>query len=134
MRNEFAKCEIKRSVFSGRKSQAGNYCTNCDDGVVVPEHLITAGVELVPHRAPFAKVDVDRDQVMQLVRQDDGTGPGRRFPQGGKVIALAVDPGPFPPLVVCLYLGTMCYQLGHDAAKPLLDIWQSRRRVLDQIV
>src|SRR5208283_5749140 len=71
---------------------------------------------------------------MQLVRQDDGTGPGRCFPQGGKVIALAVDPGPFPPLVVCLDLGTMGDQLGHDAAKPLLDISQSRRRVLDQIV
>ena len=25
MRNEFAKWEIKTSVFSGRKSQAGNY-------------------------------------------------------------------------------------------------------------
>ena len=25
MHNEFAKCEIKTSVFSGRKSQAGNY-------------------------------------------------------------------------------------------------------------
>src|SRR5271157_6230601 len=108
--------------------------TSCDDGVVVPEHLITAGVELVPHQAPFAKVDVDRDQVMKLVCQDDGTGPGRRFPEGGKVIALPVDPGPLPPLFVCLYLGTMGYQLGHDAAKPLLDICHSRRRVLDQIV
>src|SRR5208283_4345199 len=39
--------------------------TSCDDGVVVPEHLITAGVELVPHQAPFAKVDVDRDQAEQ---------------------------------------------------------------------
>ena len=27
MHNEFAKCEIKTSVFSGRKSQAGNYCS-----------------------------------------------------------------------------------------------------------
>ena len=26
MRNEFAKCEIKTSVFSGRKPQAGNCC------------------------------------------------------------------------------------------------------------
>ena len=26
MRNEFAKCEIKASVFSGRKPQAGNCC------------------------------------------------------------------------------------------------------------
>jgi hypothetical protein len=26
MRNEFAKWEIKTSVFSGRKSQAGNCC------------------------------------------------------------------------------------------------------------
>ena len=26
MRNEFAKWEIKTSVFSGRKSLAGNYC------------------------------------------------------------------------------------------------------------
>jgi hypothetical protein len=28
MRNEFAKCEIKTSVFSGRRSQAGNCCPN----------------------------------------------------------------------------------------------------------
>ena len=27
MRNEFAKCEIKTSVFSGRKPQAGNCCS-----------------------------------------------------------------------------------------------------------
>src|SRR5271166_1719958 len=27
MHNEFAKCEIKTSVFSGRKSQVGNCCT-----------------------------------------------------------------------------------------------------------
>src|SRR5271157_1480991 len=27
MRDEFAKCEIKTSVFSGRKPPAGNYCT-----------------------------------------------------------------------------------------------------------
>src|SRR5271157_2578005 len=26
MHNEFAKCEIKTSVFSGRKSRTGNYC------------------------------------------------------------------------------------------------------------
>ena len=26
MHNESAKCEIKTNVFSGRKSQAGNYC------------------------------------------------------------------------------------------------------------
>jgi hypothetical protein len=28
----------------------------------------------------------------------------------------------------------MCYQFGHDAAKPLLDFFQGRRRVLDQVV
>src|SRR5208337_2433506 len=28
MHNEFAKCEIKTSVFSGRKSQVGNCCRN----------------------------------------------------------------------------------------------------------
>ncbi len=27
MHNEFAKCEIKTSVFSGRKPPAGNYCS-----------------------------------------------------------------------------------------------------------
>jgi len=32
MRNEFAKWEIKTSVFSGRKSQAGN----CWAGLIVP--------------------------------------------------------------------------------------------------
>ena len=26
MQNEFAKCEIKTSAFSGRKPRAGNYC------------------------------------------------------------------------------------------------------------
>src|SRR5271157_4909871 len=31
MRNEFAKCEIKTSVFSGRKSQAGNCWTFLDN-------------------------------------------------------------------------------------------------------
>ena len=71
---------------------------------------------------------------MQLVCQDDCKGPGRRFPEGGKVVALAVDPGPLPPLIVCLHLGTMCYKSGHDMTKPLLEIGQSRRRVLDKIV
>ncbi len=28
MQNEFAKCEIKTSAFSGRKPRAGNYCVH----------------------------------------------------------------------------------------------------------
>ena len=65
MQNEFAKCEIKTSAFSGRKPRAGNYCLikqlgddrdadgsaslgqmlgDLAEGEVGPQHLLTHGV------------------------------------------------------------------------------------------
>ena len=46
MRNEFAKCEIKTSVFSGRKPQAGNCCRIVEnqlteDRQIDPQRVIT---------------------------------------------------------------------------------------------
>ena len=40
MHNEFAKCEIKTSVFSGRKSQAGNYCGVGESAALFPPDLL----------------------------------------------------------------------------------------------
>ena len=40
MHNEFAKCEIKTSVFSGRKSQAGNYCGVGEWAALFPPDLL----------------------------------------------------------------------------------------------
>src|SRR5271157_413815 len=45
MRNEFAKCEIKTSVFSGRKSQAGNCCLQ-PQGAQLGELLFIARPDL----------------------------------------------------------------------------------------
>ncbi len=61
MRNEFAKCEIKTSVFSGRKPQAGNCCVEYDyvgkqsiptTGLspASPTALWAAELDLTPHQ------------------------------------------------------------------------------------
>ena len=72
MHNESAKCEIKTNVFSGRKSQAGNYWW-ATQGLVVPHvsqtidstvEAINAGLQsLKAGRGILGKVAVivDRD-------------------------------------------------------------------------
>ncbi len=91
-------------------------------------------MELTPNGVPRAEVDLNRRQVMKLVRQDNGTRPERSVSQGEQVISLAVNPGALAALGVCLDLGTMRDQLSHDATKLVLDLGQGRGGVFDKVV
>jgi hypothetical protein len=61
MRKEFAKWEIKTSVFSGRKPQAGNYCAQNEYGTIselgVKLHKAVDYEERFTRRTPGRKTD-----------------------------------------------------------------------------
>src|SRR5271157_4935002 len=61
MRDEFAKCEIKTSVFSGRKPPAGNYCTI----------IAIAVLENVLHVAAIVVVSVAEHMDISELGMDD---------------------------------------------------------------
>src|SRR5208337_2228617 len=94
MHNEFAKCEIKTSVFSGRKPPAGNYCILC--------HFDPNSIWLLLPRQPRSAQILTADSVQQQPiaapegseinhgihrntrkRESESTSPFRVLPGGG---------------------------------------------------
>src|SRR5208337_2894012 len=76
MRDEFAKCEIKTSVFSGRKPPAGNYCQPERD--LLGDRLAPVS-GLLPHDRRGERPDC-RGAGRQAARKRDDR-PGSTHPQ-----------------------------------------------------
>ena len=55
--------------------------TNCDHGVVVPENLITVGVEFAPHQASFAEVESIEIRLWSLSARTIARAPAGAFPR-----------------------------------------------------
>src|SRR5271157_2211383 len=92
MRNEFAKWEIKTSVFSGRISQAGNCCGSVDPSGITEAEKVSGTVvhpcSALGHR-PDRADSVRQASRGELVTKGDQIGDVPQVtPRGGHVVDL----------------------------------------------